>query len=343
VTARDQCSPLAIVTARSIDSSSEAMLKPRCARITSQLGSRIAVCHVGRVTRSPFDRFGKQMVRTAFEDMCAVETDAEVVVDPRRIDLWFTPVAACASLPHRLDLGLLGRITDRAGTIEFFHNTPTGKALASCMVKHGDFRHSLLGRKPPPPPPTQWVISSGRPEKGIMGLAFRPTTRWPQGVYSGPRLMWTRLVVVNELPVERDTLLLRLLGAGAVLKHAIAELQALPPDALERRLALPILISLRLAVPTDPALQSSDDKEFLMHTYDLAEAWRREAVQEGREEGRASSVIDIYEARFDAMPTDLRAIVEATHDEETLRSWLRLAGTRDANEVAAAIRAFQAR
>jgi flagellar biosynthesis/type III secretory pathway protein FliH len=169
--------------------------------------------------------------------------------------------------------------------------------------------------------------------------------------------------------VERNTLLLRLLGAGAVLKKAIAELQELPADQPERKLALPILINLRLAVPTDPALQTSNDKEFLMDTLDLAEAWRRELIQEGvkqglvegvkqglvegvkqgleegvkqgREGGVACSLMDVYEARFDAMPKDLRAIVESTHDEDTLRGWLRLAGTRDASEVAAAIRGFQ--
>jgi hypothetical protein len=39
------------------------------------------------------------------------------------------------------------------------------------------------------------------------------------------------------------------------------------------------------------------------------------------------------------MPDDLRAIVEDTHDEATLRGWVKLAGTRSADEVAAAIRA----
>lgn len=34
----------------------------------------------------------------------------------------------------------------------------------------------------------------------------------------------------------------RLLGAGSVLKQAIAELQALPVEAPERRLALPVLL-----------------------------------------------------------------------------------------------------
>jgi hypothetical protein len=86
--------------------------------------------------------------------------------------------------------------------------------------------------------------------------------------------------VVSELPVTRDTLLVRLLGAGAVLKNAIAELEALPEDAPERRLALPILLRLRLAVPSDPARQTSDDQEFLMNTQDIVENFRRETIQE---------------------------------------------------------------
>lgn len=67
-----------------------------------------------------------------------------------------------------------------------------------------------------------------------------------RGIYESPPLHCTRLVVVSELPVARDSLLVRLLGAGSVLKHAIAELQALPADAPERRLALPVLLRLTL-------------------------------------------------------------------------------------------------
>jgi hypothetical protein len=84
------------------------------------------------------------------------------------------------------------------------------------------------------------LISSGRPDTGIDGLGFRPRTGWPCGIYESPPLHCTRLVVVNVLPVARDTLLVRLLGAGSVLKQAIAELQALPVvEAPEGRLALP--------------------------------------------------------------------------------------------------------
>jgi flagellar biosynthesis/type III secretory pathway protein FliH len=83
---------------------------------------------------------------------------------------------------------------------------------------------------------------------------------------------------------------LRLLGAGAVLKQAIAELQALPAEAQERTLALPVLLRLRLAVPIDPAKQTSDDQEFLMNTQDVVETWRREAIQEGITQGLEQGV-----------------------------------------------------
>jgi hypothetical protein len=253
---------------------------------------------VAAAMRTPFDRFGKQMVRDALEGRCSVETDAEVPADTRRIDLWVTPREAGASLPDYL--GLLGRITSGSVTLEFFHNTPSGEELHVCLIKHGEFRHFLSRRKTLPPVPIQWVISSGRPDAGINGLGFRPMTGWPCGIYESPPLQWTRLVVVNELPVTRDTLLVRLLGTGSVLKQAIAELQALPVEAPERRLALPVLLRLRLAVPIDPAQQTSDDQEFLMNTQDIVENWRREAIQEGLEQGERKVLLRQLRRRFGA-------------------------------------------
>ena len=302
--------------------------------------------------RTRFDQFGKQMVRTALETRGPVETDAEVPADTRRIDLWFAPDPARGSVPDHL--GLLGRVASGSSTFEFFHNTPSGEELAACLIKHGEFRHFLSLRGSPPPVPIQWVLSAGRPDDGIDGLWLRPLVGWPPGFYEGPPLLWTRLVVVNELPVARDTLLLRLCGAGAVLRRAIAELKELPAEAPERTLALPILLRLRLTVPSDPAKQTTDDQEFLMDTQDIVEAWRREAIEQGREQGIkqgreqgikqgreqgvAHSLVAVYEARFGAMPEDLRAVAEDTDDEPTLLTWLRLAGTRSADEIAAAIR-----
>jgi hypothetical protein len=67
-----------------------------------------------------------------------------------------------------------------------------------------------------------------------------------------------------------------------------------------------------------------------------------EAVKEGFRQGQKWVLVEIYEARFGAMPGELRAAIEATHDEAMLRSWIKLAGTRSADELAAAIRATRA-
>ena len=206
------------------------------------------------MTRTRFDQFGKDMVSTALETCGPVVTDAEVPAAPRKVDLWFMPDSTREPVPAYL--GLLARLLAGPSALEFFHNTPNGDELAACVVKHGMFRHRLMLRKEPPPIPIQWVISAGRPKDGIEGLWLRAMSvndGWPDGIYEGPPLLWTRLVVVSELPPRRDTLLLRLLGADRVLEKAIAELKALEAAAPERTLALPILLRLRLEVPTDPA------------------------------------------------------------------------------------------
>ena len=122
---------------------------------------------------------------------------------------------------------------------------------------------------------------------------------WPTGVYEGPPSLWTHLVVVSELPVVRSTLLLRLLGAGQTQEHAITEIKALPADAPERLLALPILTRLRLDILEDEAQQTADEKEFLKMTQNIVDAWRQEAVQEGfergAETGSADALVDLYE------------------------------------------------
>jgi hypothetical protein len=97
--------------------------------------------------------------------------------------------------------------------------------------------------------------------------------------------------------------------------------------------------------------RSPDDQEFLMDTQDIVETWRREAIQEGVaqgvaqgvKQGVAHSLVEVYEARFGTMPEDVRAVVEDIDDEATLVTWLRLVGTRSADEVAAVIRSFRPR
>jgi predicted transposase/invertase (TIGR01784 family) len=90
------------------------------------------------------------------------------------------------------------------------------------------------------------------------------------------------------------------------------------------------------------ALQALLEREIGPEAKDTIMTAGQQLIEQGIERGIARSLIDVYEARFGTMPEEIRAMIEATHDEPTLRAWLRLAGTRGADEIAAAIHAFRA-
>ncbi|MEO7329051.1 MAG: hypothetical protein ABI193_10760 [Minicystis sp.] len=79
-----------------------------------------------------------------------------------------------------------------------------------------------------------------------------------------------------------------------------------------------------------------------MDTQDVVEKFRAEAAQEGGVRRGAEDLIEVYEARFGAMSAELRTAIERTGDDALLRAWLRLAATRSAEELAAAVRAVRA-
>jgi predicted transposase/invertase (TIGR01784 family) len=87
------------------------------------------------------------------------------------------------------------------------------------------------------------------------------------------------------------------------------------------------------------ALQALLEREIGPEAKDTIVTAGQKLIEQGIERGVARSMIDVYEARFGAMPQEVRAVIEGTHDEPTLRAWLKLAVTRGPDEIAAAIRA----
>jgi hypothetical protein len=145
-------------------------------------------------------------------------------------------------------------------------------------------------------------------------LWLRPVASWPPGIYEGPPLLWTRLVVVNELPVARDTLLVRLLGAGAVLKQAITELKELQAEAPERTLALPILVAVFGAGLIASARFRCDAG--LGYPPGAPEDWPRTASEDGNRHNLAGAAVFaslaiacfLSAARFDGRPWTLYCV-----------------------------------
>ena len=207
--------------------------------------------------------------------------------DPAGRDVWFTPDPQRP--PTRRDLGLLYRLTETACLLEPFHATPDEGETAACVRKILDFRHVLSLRDPPVPLPVMWILSAGRPSLAIEGFGFQPGESWPSGVYRAARLLFVGLVVVSELPRTRETLLLRLFGAGRVFREAVVELAALPPGA--RRACPRAPGAATLPTGHRAGAREADERrrgvcdEHRGHRGGLGARKRGEGLREGRQEG----------------------------------------------------------
>ena len=284
-----------------------------------------------------FRQSGKELLSPAGP----VETDAEVSPETGRIALWGNPDPKRAR-KVLAPLGLFGRIGMRACVLERYHRTPSVELVADSMVRHRQFCREISRRKPRPPEPIQWILSARSAAEALSGLRFR-RSRLSQGIYEAPVVWRTRLVVLSELPETRDTLLLRLLGAGNTLRRAVAEVTRLPEDAPEHRLALQLLVELRLQIPADPARQTRSEQEFLMSTVDVdkylsdikragVQEGREMGLKEGRDEGFGEAVLAVCRTRFGSAPAALTSAVKAANDSAELRWMLDLVTTASSKE-----------
>jgi hypothetical protein len=78
-----------------------------------------------------------------------------------------------------------------------------------------------------------------------------------------------------------------------------------------------------------------------MTTQELVESWERGTFERGLEKGfekglargLAQGVLDVYEARFGAVPDSIRRTVEGAKDPARLRGWLKLVALGAAEDV----------
>jgi hypothetical protein len=133
------------------------------------------------------------------------------------------------------------------------------------------------------------------------------------------------LVAANQLPRDRSTLLVRLMAAGPLLPHAIAELRALPPDAHERAVAEQILLGFRHALGKKPN-RTQEEEEFFVTMYETWEEARqqerKEARAEARAETRANAVLTVLRMRGVPVPDAERERILAEKDPDRLERWL---------------------
>ncbi len=275
--------------------------------------------------RNRSDQFAKNVLRDALSRASTTETEVEVLAATQKIDVYCVPDPARKD--EREQMGLLGELSADPSLFEPFRNTPNLPRIRRCLCKQLTWHHELERRataaapspsedmaskvSPPTVPfPILVVIGPGRPETVLDAYGCKPQR---PGIYQAVWGVAMRVVVLAELPRTRDTLMLRLLGKGALLREALVGLAALPDDAWEKGVALPLLVHFKLASDHLPTNDEDDVSAEI-------QAWFQDFQQKARNEGERVFLLRLLRTRFGELPAAAVARVEVA-DGPTLEHW----------------------
>jgi hypothetical protein len=267
------------------------------------------------MTRQPHDQFAKQYLEELLAPLGTVETSRDVPSEVRQIDVWFVP--APSPSPEFETLGLLGKMAATTCLFEPFRNAPKPVEVRSCMLKLYSVEAELLRKArrerrslSEDESPRLWILSPSCSQRLLDGFCAKlnQSENWGEGVYFLPEFQRTALVAINQLPVNQDTLWLRVLGKRRTQQQAIDELIGLPQENPRRRNILEILANWRINVGSSETL-SNADRELIMNLSPAYFKWREEAVSEGRLEERQQIVENSLRVRFGELDEELEAII----------------------------------
>ncbi len=279
--------------------------------------------------RNVYDHIAKKIGKGALDTAGATVTEYEVSRDAQRADLWHEPDPARKTERERL--GLLGAITKDLCLIEVFGHTPDDRELRASMSKHFSYWEERLRKdktqsrrrrhkgRPASPvrEPHLWMIAASFSAPMLAAIRASPSPEHPRGVYShGSDVYRTGIIVANELPRDRSTLLVRLMAGGQVLGGALDDLMALPEDALEHSMAEEILVQALHRLGKKPNLTDEEEEVNVK----ILKGYREEK-RIARAEATAQAVLTALRVRSIHVPSTVRERILAERDQAILERW----------------------
>ncbi len=300
--------------------------------------------------RKRFDELFKSIINECIEPRDAFRAEHPVDAELQRLDVYIDRDGDVRSADPRL--GLLGVITAERVILEAFHSPPSSIAIGECVMKQRalqakrerDERREASGEGRPERKlevAMLWILSAGDPKTARRELGFRAIKGGPRGVYTLSRGWRTRLVVISQLAVDRQSLLLRLMGAGNTRLRAVEDLSTTYADGWEVGFVWERLTRLRLTLNENQTQFNATELrelEATMDVFERAEKFRAEVIQKGRLEGKLEGKLEgerialhlVIASRKIALTPEEQARINACDDPRTLQSWLQnaaIAGT----------------
>ena len=266
--------------------------------------------------------FVKEYLPELIDEYGTTNVGKTVSSEMREVDVFFTPEK---SVPTSSDtLGLLGKIAQTPCLFEVFRKSVEIHQVKECLGKLFDIQ-GLQRREQRKNQeklsegeiPHLWIINPTLSRKKLEALGAKSNPdNWGEGVYFLADAFNTGIIVIHQLPVNRDTLWLRILGRGKVQQNAIEELNNLPSNYDHRHNVIELVCNLFAMLELNQQegnLLTREDRELIMnlspvYLEKLAEN-KQQGIQEGLEIERKNMIESILRNRFGEIDEDLSSII----------------------------------
>lgn len=173
------------------------------------------------MSQYPHDEFVKEYLPEFLADYGEVIPSADVSSERREIDVLFTPTKPVPTTPETL--GLLGKLAQTICLFEVYRNAIQPRQIRQCLgklvnVQENQWKQATKESKNLDESQLAklWIITPTISEAILSKFKADSSPNWESGIYFLGEGLFTGIVTVHQLPVNQDTLWLRILGKGKV-------------------------------------------------------------------------------------------------------------------------------
>ena len=244
------------------------------------------------MSQFPHDDFVKEYLPELIKDYGKVFSGKKIASQTKEIDVFFQPYKKKKVNNDVSQLGLLSNLLNTTCLFEVYRNSVTTQQIIECIGKLADVKTSIAREKKKKNQEEEqvnlWIITPTLSQKILNGFKAEIKDNWQEGIYFFPDSLSTRVIVVHQLPVNEQTLWLRILGKGTVQEKAIEELNALSEDNPYRDSVLELISNLftMLQLNREKRQQlTTEDQELIMKLSPIYTARLQEREQIGLQKG----------------------------------------------------------
>lgn len=202
------------------------------------------------MTQFPHDQFVKEYIPELINEYGIANAGETLNSEMREIDIFFIPQKPVPTSPDTL--GLLGKLAQNTCLFEVFRNPVETYQIQECIAKLFDIQNLQRREKRKNKEkilfdsiPFLWILTPTLSQKKLEEFSGKLNLNiYSEGVYFLPPALHTAVVIIHQLPVNQETLWLRMLGRGSVQEKAIEELKNLPANYPHRDNVIELVFNL---------------------------------------------------------------------------------------------------